>query len=119
PPEPAAVPESVPDTEQGVAGEADELSEPTLFRKDKPLPEAPPIDSPAFQRWFGDSKVVDEKSKPLVVYHGTDTEFHVFEKAKLGKKGAPPSSLGFWFADDNDNYAAIHGDKVMSVYLSM
>lgn len=26
----------------------------------------------AFWKWFGDSKVVDSKRKPLVVYHGTD-----------------------------------------------
>jgi len=28
----------------------------------------------AFKRWFGDSKVVDEQGKPLVVYHGTGQE---------------------------------------------
>lgn len=28
-------------------------------------------ETPAFKRWFGDSKVVDENGKPLVVYHGT------------------------------------------------
>jgi hypothetical protein len=28
----------------------------------------------AFKAWFGDSKVVDENGKPLVVYHGTNTE---------------------------------------------
>lgn len=28
--------------------------------------------TPAFKKWFGDSKVVDENGKPLVVYHGTD-----------------------------------------------
>jgi hypothetical protein len=28
-------------------------------------------DTPAFKKWFGDSKVVDEAGKPLVVYHGT------------------------------------------------
>lgn len=28
-------------------------------------------DTPEFKRWFGDSKVVDESGKPLVVYHGT------------------------------------------------
>jgi hypothetical protein len=27
-------------------------------------------DTPAFKAWFGDSKVVDEDGKPLVVYHG-------------------------------------------------
>ena len=28
-------------------------------------------DTPEFKKWFGDSKVVDENGKPLVVYHGT------------------------------------------------
>lgn len=28
-------------------------------------------DTPAFKRWFGDSKVVDSEGEPLVVYHGT------------------------------------------------
>lgn len=28
-------------------------------------------DSPEFRKWFGDSKVVDDAGKPLVVYHGT------------------------------------------------
>lgn len=28
-------------------------------------------DTPEFQAWFGDSKVVDAQGKPLVVYHGT------------------------------------------------
>lgn len=32
----------------------------------------------AFWRWFGDSKVVDAEGRPLVVYHGTTTEFTVF-----------------------------------------
>jgi hypothetical protein len=32
---------------------------------------APPTDSTAFKKWFGDSKVVDENGEPLVVYHGT------------------------------------------------
>jgi len=29
------------------------------------------IDSPAFQRWFNGSKVVDGSGEPLKVYHGT------------------------------------------------
>ncbi|MCP4490448.1 MAG: hypothetical protein GY820_24480 [Gammaproteobacteria bacterium] len=40
---------------------------------------APPLDSPAFKRWFDDSKVVDESGKPLVVYHGTTANFSEFE----------------------------------------
>jgi endonuclease YncB( thermonuclease family) len=35
-------------------------------------------DSPAFKAWFGDSKVVDKTGKPLVVYHGTRSEFDAF-----------------------------------------
>lgn len=36
------------------------------------------FDTPAFQRWFGDSKVVDENGEPLVVYHGTKRDFTEF-----------------------------------------
>ena len=44
----------------------------------------------AFKEWFGDwendaknaSKVVDGNGEPLVVYHGTDADFTVFDRAK-------------------------------------
>jgi hypothetical protein len=35
-----------------------------------------------FYKWFGDSKVVDEQGRPLVVYHGTDAEFDTFDMSK-------------------------------------
>jgi len=38
-----------------------------------------------FWRWFGDSKVVDEQGRPLVVYHGTSFSFDIF---RIGKSGA-------------------------------
>lgn len=38
-------------------------------------------DTPAFKRWFGVSKVVDAQGRPLVVYHGTNGEFYVFDMA--------------------------------------
>ena len=63
-----------------------------------------------FYRWFGDSKVVDGQGRPLVVYHGTDEIFSIFDKGKT-KKGK-----GFWFAD-NQQYAQEHGKNLMSVYL--
>lgn len=31
------------------------------------------VNTPEFQRWFGDSKVVDADGRPLVVYHGSPT----------------------------------------------
>lgn len=35
--------------------------------------------TPAFKKWFGNSKVVDENGKPLVVYHGSEDEKYIFE----------------------------------------
>jgi len=43
-----------------------------------------------FRRWFGDSKIVDEEGKPLVVYHGTGGDIKRFDhniaKDKEGRK---------------------------------
>ncbi len=35
--------------------------------------------SPAFQKWFGKSQVVDQHGDPLIVYHGTDKDFEAFD----------------------------------------
>lgn len=40
-----------------------------------------PTASPAFREWFGDSKVVDEQGKPLVVYHGGVEGIEQFESS--------------------------------------
>ena len=69
-----------------------------------------------FHKWFGDSKAVDAQGRPLVVYHGTDTKFEKFDNKYLGAKGAGPSKLGHWFADDPE-YAKIHGDHIIKAYL--
>lgn len=37
--------------------------------------------SPSFFKWFGDSEVVDQQGRPLLVYHGTNTPT-TFEKPK-------------------------------------
>ena len=42
----------------------------------------PPTQTPAFRRWFGESKVVDEKGEPMVVYHGTTAEFDQFDTSE-------------------------------------
>ena len=36
------------------------------------IPAAPKVDTPEFQNWFGDSKVLDAENKPLLMYHGTN-----------------------------------------------
>lgn len=102
------------------------------FSKGVPLHEttpAPPFSrrSPqtltkAFKRWFGKSKVVDEKGEPLVVYHGTDTKFDEF-KNKGGKVHVLFSTFdvprqGFFFSPDSEA-AGSFGKNVMPVYLSI
>jgi len=41
-------------------------------------------DSKEFKSWFGDSKVVDKSGKPLVVYHGSNSQFNKFNSVNDG-----------------------------------
>lgn len=36
------------------------------------------LQTPQFQKWFGDSKVIDASGQPMVVYHGTGDDFDSF-----------------------------------------
>lgn len=64
------------------------------------LYDAPLTETENFKNWFGNSKVVDEKGNPLVVYHGTNADFDVFDKSKLGSlTDAYSAKKGFWFTD--------------------
>lgn len=86
-------------------------------------------DSEAFKKWFGDSKVVDKKGNPLVVYHATDSEFNVFDRSKLGdstsgntnwQPAVRSAQIGFWFSDhDLAETVFTDPDKTKAVYLSI
>lgn len=54
-------------------------------------------DTAAFKRWFGDSKVVDEKGEPLVVYHGSGRGNISKFKPKVDRFGE--QDLGVHFGD--------------------
>jgi DNA-directed RNA polymerase subunit F len=73
------------------------------------------VNTPAFKKWFGDSKVVDENGEPKVVFHGTSKDFDIFDKKKLGEMtNTPISKLGFFFSNTKpsaDQYAFISGLK--------
>jgi hypothetical protein len=47
------------------------------------IPVAPKIETPQFKNWFGESKVLNAESKPLLMYHGTnkggDAGFEFFD----------------------------------------
>jgi len=86
----------------------------------------------AFKKWFGDwendsenaSKVVDENGEPLVVYHGTNAEFTVFDTDEESKnrKG------GTWSAEYPDGYifmisdikrAKYYGKRIIPLFVNM
>jgi hypothetical protein len=74
--------------------------------------------TPAFQQWFGDSKVVDDAGVPLVVYHGTTSSFNVFSFARVRRN----QELGVFTSADPVvaiNYAESGGGNVMPLYLSI
>jgi len=66
-------------------------------------------DTKAFKKWFGNSKVVGADGKPLVVYHGSDTENNYIMGQRSG---------GAWFIE-SDQEAVEYGDNVSQVYLSI
>ena len=61
-----------------------------------------------FKKWFQDSKVVDAKGKPLVVYHGTTHDFEEFQTGKGNSEGHYGGNV-FYFTTSKDdasrNYA--------------
>lgn len=62
------------------------------------------VRTPEFKAWFGDwendpenaSKVVDENGEPMVVYHGSRSNFSIFDIGKSGESSTP-AKVGFWF----------------------
>jgi hypothetical protein len=41
-----------------------------------------PTETPEFKRWFGDSKIVDDDGRPMVVYHSTGSDFTSFREGQ-------------------------------------
>ena len=78
--------------------------------------------SEAFQRWFKDSKVVDENGQPLVVYHGTKAgPFESFNMA-TGEIARAMGGEGAQYFTENIEQAQFFADpdgQVIPVYLSM
>lgn len=70
-------------------------------------------DSPAFRRWFGDSKVIDENGEPLVVHHASLSKFDVFDESQRGSNtGAPSAREGFFFASSPVVAASYGSDEL-------
>jgi hypothetical protein len=93
------------------------------------------VRTPEFIAWFGDwindpknaSKVVDENGEPLVCYHGSRSDFTVFDKKEGGKSNSI-AQIGFWFTpkesfarnfSENSWYGKNKETTVYSVFLLM
>lgn len=76
----------------------------------------------AFKAWFGDSKVVDKDGKPLMVYHGTQANFSVFDAQATPVNGLR-YARGFYMTAQ-PAYASMMsretaGSNVMPVFASL
>ena len=70
----------------------------------------------AFWRWFGDSKVVDERGRPLVVYHGSPDMRFMGEDATFKSQaerfgGRGESTHAHWFASDTRTAKSYADDR--------
>lgn len=103
---------------------------------DQVIASRPQTNTPAFKRWFGESKVVDDDGNPLVVYHATNATFDAFSPQ-------PGADIGFhfgtidqaterlvrnrpWFTEDQDGVRrhratgqVLEGEQFLPVYLSI
>lgn len=76
--------------------------------------------TPEFRKWFSGSKLVDEKGKPLTVYHGTTKDFSEFSKEFFGETSGSDLGDGFYFTDSPkaaSNYAQGEGGNVRPSYV--
>lgn len=69
-----------------------------------------------FWNWFGDSKVVDDQGRPLVVYHGTLADVKEFKKKKIRRGNT--FGKGFYFTNSKQGAEQFSSGKTLSVYLS-
>lgn len=83
------------------------------------IEKAPKIESKAFKNWFGESKVVDESSKPIVVYHARRGDFESFDPLKSEGKS---HGTGTFFSSSPDvaaTYNTSSEHNLVPAYLSL
>jgi hypothetical protein len=73
----------------------------------------PSVDSDAFRKWFGNSKIVDSNGKPLVVYHRTNANIEAFD---MSLSSGVAGSGGYFAENTSDDH---YGENVVAAYLSV
>ena len=72
-----------------------------------------------FKKWFGNSKVVDEFKKPMIMYHGSPNDFEEFKDDLIGKNLT--FGKGFYFTNSKQlgkSYAGENG-KIFNCYIKI
>jgi hypothetical protein len=78
--------------------------QPSLFQM------APPVESTAFRKWFGESKAIDESGEPMQLYHGTLSDFQTFSRRGGNVEGYWGDGLYFTNEVDDANLYASPGE---------
>lgn len=70
-----------------------------------------------FKKWFGNSKVVDDKGTPRVVYHGTTADFDSFKNPTKAMATKVEREQPIFFSSDAETASAYAGkSKGANVY---
>ena len=65
------------------------------------------------------SKVVDENGEPMVVYHGTNENFNIFDKKKAGSGNDKGLRGKGFYLSPNQKTSEAYGGRVISAYISL
>ena len=72
-----------------------------------------------FWRWFGDSKVVDEQGRPLVVYHGTNKDFNEFVVSPMSQHLYGNGIYVTPYVGEAESYARHEGGNILPLYVRL
>lgn len=87
-----------------------------------------PTETPQFKTWFKDSKVLGDDGGPLIVYHGTKSDFSEFDPEKMGVSDEGLAGKGFYFTYNpeeassyalRDNFGSGDAPNVIPAYISL
>jgi len=113
-------------TPAGARDAAQQYGQGLLFGTTAPGARGVPLDNPAFAKWFGNSKVVDEGGAPLVVYHGSGADIPQFDTGRgaqtTGNVTAPWGSYFTPSPKEASRYATeFHGEgqNITPVHLAI
>lgn len=88
----------------------------------------PDLAKTRFDDWFSGSKMLDESGSPMVLYHGTKSDFSSFDMKRFGASDEGLVGKGFYFTYNpeeasgyalNEQFGKGDGPNVMPVFLAI